>query len=171
MAYLIAVVAIAIATWYLMLCFLSTFLSSTELSESNSLLALTVAVMQGYQKLFPAIFAQADFSVAKLIPSPSCVDRALSCDSEVLVSTLQLLLDTPPDGLMWQQQVNVWLVKNKSFPILPLEVPYDHIFQGAVTLSNILWLYLTGSKEVIEVALKLVLKVGKSVYQLNASPS
>lgn len=58
-----------------------------------------------------------------------------------------------------------------SFPILPLEVPYDDIFQGAVTLSNILWLYLTGSMEVTEVALKLVLKVGKSVYQLNASPS
>ena len=54
---------------------------------------------------------------------------------------------------------------------LPLEVPYDHIFQGAVTLANILWLYLTGSEEVTEVALKLVLKVGKSVYQLNASPS
>ena len=136
----------------------------TELSESNSLLALTVAVMQGYQKLFPAIFAQADFSVAKLIPSPSCTDEALSCDSEVLVSTLQLLLDAPPDGLMWQQKVNAWLVEDTSVPMLPLEVPYDHVFQGAVTLSNILWFYLTGTKEVTEVALKLVLKVGRSGF-------
>lgn len=49
-----------------------------------------------------------------------------------------------------------------------LQIPYDRIFQGAVTLSSILWLYLTGSKEVAEIALNLVLKVGKSVYQHNA---
>ena len=87
-----------------------TFLSVLELAENNSLLALTVAVMQRYQKLFPAIFAQADFSAAKLIPPLSSVDQARSCDSEVLVPTLQLLLDAPPDGLMWQQQVNAWYV-------------------------------------------------------------
>lgn len=90
-----------------MLCFSCTCL---ELAENSSLLALTVAVMQGYQKLFPAIFAQADFSVAKLIPPLSSVDQARSCDSEVLVPTLQLLLDAPPGGLMWQQQVNAWYV-------------------------------------------------------------
>lgn len=90
-----------------MLCFSCTCL---ELAENSSLLALTVAVMQGYQKLFPAIFAQADFSVAKLIPPLSSVDQTRSCDSEVLVLTLQLLLDAPPGGLMWQQQVNAWYV-------------------------------------------------------------
>ena len=50
-----------------------------------------------------------------------------------------------------------------------LQIPCNRIFQGAVTLSSILWLYLTGSEEVTEIALKLVLKVGKSVYQHNAS--
>lgn len=47
-----------------------------------------------------------------------------------------------------------------------LQIPYNRIFQGAVTLSSVLWLYLTGSKEVAEIALNLVLKVGKSVYHI-----
>lgn len=47
-----------------------------------------------------------------------------------------------------------------------LQIPCNCIFQGAVTLSSILWLYLTGSEEVTEIALKLVLKVGKSVINI-----
>lgn len=77
----------------------------TELTESSSLLVLTLEVMKGYQKLSPTIFAQVDFNVAKLL-SPLCrVDRTDQCDPEVVIPTLQLLLDAPPDSLKWQQQV------------------------------------------------------------------
>lgn len=77
----------------------------TELSESSSLLVLTLEVMKGYQKLSPTIFAQVDFNVAKLLSPLSWVDRTDQCDPEVVIPTLQLLLDAPPDSLKWQQQV------------------------------------------------------------------
>ena len=80
-------------------------LFDTELAESSSLLALTLEVMQGYQKLSPSIFAQVDFNVAKLLPSPRHGDKTERCDPEVVVPTLRLLLDAPPDSLKWQQQV------------------------------------------------------------------
>ena len=81
--------------------------------EDSRLLALALTVLRGYQKLSPSIFAQVDFNVAKLLPSlpPSPTvgpygNVEKSCDSHVMLPTLLLLLDSPPDSLKWQQQVS-----------------------------------------------------------------
>ena len=86
--------------------------SYPELVEDSSLLALALTVMRGYQKLSPTIFAQVDFNVAKLLPSlppPPAIGpqgNNMSCDSHVMLPTLLLLLNAPPDSLKWQQQVS-----------------------------------------------------------------
>ena len=136
-----------------------------------------------WKQLTTSAHSSSHAGLSKTISSHLCSSR-LQCSEADTFSLLHW-----PNTVMWFGGVSLhvaapvghssrWLnmaatgkCMVSSFPILPLEVPYDHIFQGAVTLSNILWLYLTASKEVTEVALKLVLKVGKSVYQLNASPS
>lgn len=78
-----------------------------ELTEDNLLLSLALAAMQGYQRLSPSIFSQVDFNVAQLLfppPSGSHDDQG-SHDPQVMLPTLQLLLDVPAESLKWQQKV------------------------------------------------------------------
>ena len=85
------------------------YIRTPELVEDSRLLTLALSVMRGYQKLSPSIFAQVDFNVAKLLPLPTVGPHGnmeQSCDSHVMIPTLLLLLDSPPDSWKWQQQVS-----------------------------------------------------------------
>ena len=78
-----------------------TFVS--ELSKTNTLLSLTTVVMCGYQSLCPSLYAQVDFGLHRLLP-PLNASHQLDEDSpimahEVLLPSLQLLLDAPQDGM------------------------------------------------------------------------
>ena len=63
--------------------------------------------MRRYQFLSPSLFAQADFSPAKLLPSLPELrgGERRGCDPAVLLATLNLLGEAPSDYLQWQQQV------------------------------------------------------------------
>ena len=84
--------------------YLSTFFSP-EVSESSSLLYLTLVVLHHYQSLSPQLFMQVDFNVAKLLPSIDVQDNK-SHDPDVLRETLQILLDAPSGFLKWNQLVS-----------------------------------------------------------------
>ena len=80
--------------------------SYPEVSESNALMCLTLIILRHYQNLSPQLFMQADFSVAKLLPSTDVQNKRLSQNPDVLRETLQILLGVPSGCLKCSQLVS-----------------------------------------------------------------